>query len=534
MGLYSGAARWRVAAGAILALISAFAQTAPPPAGQQPLTLRTTTTLIQVNVVAHDSAGRAVADLKREEFEILDSGKPQPIDLFVPERVNGGASRPASPAPHRTFTNRLAAGAEAQRGYAVILLDYLNTGFRNTARARQSAIDAVNKLDPGTAVALYTLDRYGLHVRSELGSDRPKVIKAIQSAMGLPGICHQKSLDGQPDDDLADCITSGTSQLRNFTAMQDSNRITDTLNSFQAIAGHLQGLPGRKALIWISAAYPLQLDLRAPAQALFPEATGGQTLFSTEVGRAMKALINADVALYPVDSRALSTESPIDDFHEYTWSTMDFFAQRTGGKVFYGRNDMDTGILAAAEDVQVSYTLGYYTPRTSDPEGFHKLSVKSLRPGVTLRYKEGYYAETAGNQKPAERRDAVAKALTSIMDARDIPIEASAVHARNAVRVAVALRPDTLALIRKGDRWKGAVEVVMRFAKEDGQEAGTGTSRRIEFNLTQDTFNLGSRKGLAFSKMLTVPKDAARLRVLVRNDPSGEIGTLTIPLADIQ
>jgi VWFA-related protein len=520
--------------GAIVALIAASAQTTRPSVGQPPVTLRTTTTLVQVNVVAHDSSGRAVGDLKWEEFEVLDSGKPQTLAVFIPERVSASAPPAISTPTQGIFSNQIAAGQAAERAYAVILLDYLNTGFRNTARARQSALDAVNKLAAGTAVGVYTLDRYGLHVRSELGSDRAKVIKAIQSAMGLPGICHQLSLDGLPDDDLADCVTSGTSPLRNFTALQDENRITDTLNSFEAIAGHLKGLPGRKALIWVSAAYPLQLDLRAPAQDLFPEAMGGEKLFTSEVGGAMKALNNADVALYPVDSRALSTVSPVEDSHEYTWPTMDFFAQRTGGKAFYGRNDMDTGMLSAAQDVEVSYTLGYYSPKTGQPEGFHKLTVKSLRPGVTLRYKEGYYAETAAPQKPAERRDSVAKALTGIMDARDIPIEATAVHARNVVRVNLALRPNTLALVKKGDRWKGATEVVMRFAKEDGSAAGTGVSRRIEFNLTQENYNLGSQKGLAFEKMLTVPKDAARLRILVRNDPSGEIGTLTIPLADME
>jgi len=101
------------------------------------------------------------------------------------------------------------------------------------------------------------------------------------------------------------------------------------------------------------------------------------------------------------------------------------------------------------------------------------------------------------------------------------------------VRVNLALRPDTLALAKKGDRWKGAVEVVMRFAKEDGSAAGTGLSRRIEFNLTQPNYDLGSQKGLAFSKTMTVPKDAARVRILVRNDPSGEIGTLTIPIGEL-
>ena len=46
---------------------------------QPTVTLRTTTTLIQVNVVAHDKNGHVIDDLRKDEFEIFDSGKPQTL-----------------------------------------------------------------------------------------------------------------------------------------------------------------------------------------------------------------------------------------------------------------------------------------------------------------------------------------------------------------------------------------------------------------------------------------------------------------------
>jgi hypothetical protein len=95
------------------------------------------------------------------------------------------------------------------------------------------------------------------------------------------------------------------------------------------------------------------------------------------------------------------------------------------------------------------------------------------------------------------------------------------------------LRPDTLALAQKGGRWQGTVEFITRFAKEDGSESAPPASRRIEFNLTQRTYETAERGGLLLSRTLEVPANAARLRVLVRNDPSGEIGTLTIPIGGI-
>jgi hypothetical protein len=216
-----------------------------------------------------------------------------------------------------------------------------------------------------------------------------------------------------------------------------------------------------------------------------------------------------------------------------TWSMMDEFAERTGGKSFYGDNGLDVGMQAAIEDVQASYTLGFYAPQDNSRAGFHKLTVRTLRPGVKLRYKEGYYVDEPGKISKDDRKNGVSEALTALMDATSIPIEIKASRQNNAVKLRVSLRPDALALVQKGDRWQGAVEFITRFAKEDGSESAPPVSRRIEFNLTQRTYEAARRGGLLFSRTLEMPAKVASLRVLVRNDPSGEIGTLTIPAKDI-
>jgi len=90
-----------------------------------------------------------------------------------------------------------------------------------------------------------------------------------------------------------------------------------------------------------------------------------------------------------------------------------------------------------------------------------------------------------------------------------------------------------LALALKGDRWQGAVEFITRFAKEDGSQSAPPVSRKIEFNLAQRSYEAAERGGLLFSRTLEMPANAASLRVLVRNDLSGEIRTLTIPMGGI-
>ena len=91
--------RFSVNLGVLAAAIALFAQ-GPEPSG---VTIRTTTTLVQVGVVVRDAKGKPVVGLKKEDFEILDNGKPQPIAVFygVPYRprqpLHPGRSRTSLP-----------------------------------------------------------------------------------------------------------------------------------------------------------------------------------------------------------------------------------------------------------------------------------------------------------------------------------------------------------------------------------------------------------------------------------------------------
>ena len=62
------------------------------------------------------------------------------------------------------------------------------------------------------------------------------------------------------------------------------------------------------------------------------------------IDRAVRKLNNADVALYPVDARGVTVQSTYSNPNNFTWSAMDEFAKRTGGKTFYSNNGLDFGI----------------------------------------------------------------------------------------------------------------------------------------------------------------------------------------------
>ncbi len=63
---------------------------------QQPTTFRTGTKLVEVDVVVRDKTGPA-AGLTKEDFSVLDNGKPQEIAVFSVKSSVGSAQAPKAP-----------------------------------------------------------------------------------------------------------------------------------------------------------------------------------------------------------------------------------------------------------------------------------------------------------------------------------------------------------------------------------------------------------------------------------------------------
>jgi hypothetical protein len=90
-------------AGAIGLMVLATAALTPQRTGQEsdgPV-IRVTVDLVQLDAVATDSQGHHVTDLKPEDFQILEDGKPQAIThlSYVHGTAIPGGPGPVNPAP---------------------------------------------------------------------------------------------------------------------------------------------------------------------------------------------------------------------------------------------------------------------------------------------------------------------------------------------------------------------------------------------------------------------------------------------------
>src|SRR6266700_2344516 len=118
--------------------------------------VRVTTRLVLVDAVVTDKSGQRIKDLKREDFTVLENGKPQKISAFSFESPEV-SPRQAPDLPPNVHTNR--PEYDMPKGpLTIVLLDGLNTPVADQGYARSQILKYLGtQLQPGQPVAVYTL-----------------------------------------------------------------------------------------------------------------------------------------------------------------------------------------------------------------------------------------------------------------------------------------------------------------------------------------------------------------------------------------
>lgn len=411
---------------------------------------KATTRLVVVDVGALDHEGKAVVDLKREDFMVLEDGKEQEIRVFNFRQPRSELRASVAPAavtpPDNVFTNIPRYNDEATLN--VLLLDALNTTTPHQAYVREQMIRLLEKMPEGQPLAIYLLSTK-LTLMQDFTSD-PAMLREIVTKLGLKVSLLLDNATGSPEAELlppglADSGMISGSLLQammrfeqEHTAFQTDMRIRYTVKAMSALARTLAGYPGRKNLIWVSEVFPIAVD---PNMQLTGDVFAGTRNYGPQIAEAAQSLIESQIAIYPVDARgllpssvfdasssgsdkfgrslalpgrlgeAISSESKeLDNVHHM----MRDMAERTGGKAFYNRNDLDGAVRSGIEEGSTYYTLAYY-PANKDWNGrFRMIKVKVAREGVKLSHRMGYFAvdpKTFVERNPKQQAEVFGEAL---------------------------------------------------------------------------------------------------------------------------
>jgi VWFA-related protein len=551
-------------------------------------TLRVTTRLVDLGVVVFDKKGHPLTDLKPQDFEIFDNGRKQELRfLSQPGSVNGGDSAKALSGPQQApsqliFTNRPAhttgamPGTEATEGSVTILLiDAGNLAWADLTYARGEMMRFLRSLPAGERVGLYVEKAHGFQVIEEETTDHAllasKLSAWMPSAQDLARSQEAEQHNRQQFDYVLNPTDLQTVNGNVSSAPETATMIDPQLRDFGAnpargalalmagVARHLAAIPGHKNLVWVTSDNVLAdwADKAVTSEKSSKRIDG-------VVLRAQEALNDAHVSVYPFDASQLETmatdpslktrnielaPSAADlgpqpqsggpgagritaemqqDIHPIQ-APIQEMAEATGGRVFRRSGDIAANLNTVVSDGRAAYLLGFTPDKPADDQ-YHLLAVKIAgRRGVTLRYRTGYQY----SKEPATLKERFQKAIWQSIDVSEIAVSAKAVSTSTGTALKLNIEANDVELRQQGDRWMDRLDVFLIQRDEEGLHAQV-TGQTLSLKLKPATYAKLVQEGIPFDEALKGKQNSGAVRVIVVDENSGRMGSVTVPASVLQ
>ncbi len=414
-------------------------------------TFTASTELVLVPTVVNDKSGAHISGLSKQEFGLKQDGKSQPIAVFEEVKTNPDRVR-RSEGERGTFSN-FEPGSSDYHRLSIIVLDFVNTPFPDQANARRELLKFLSEIaESGEPMCLLALTRGGLTWLHDFTDDPKLLAAALRQAGSDKGsnnatLIHEPVVDAMhpTGDGLAKAITAmirgQLQQEAQLASMESKETASVTVQAMQQIAKAFRGLPGRKSLIWASSGFPFSLS--SPSYLMCEPAcpVHKREEMQSANDNLWRMMNDAQIAVYSVDLRLASASTlmttggvrpsdmgdpQFDTDAQAQWkmqdttSTLQLFAENTGGKAFLGSNNLAQSFRQAIQDDSSYYMLGYYVSRSSTKQGWHQISVTINRKGANARYRNGFLFSR--DTSPASARQDVQLALASPFDFVGVPV----------------------------------------------------------------------------------------------------------------
>jgi VWFA-related protein len=225
--------------------------------------------VVNVEVYVTDKDGRRVPGLRREDFELLEDGKPVDLVNFAAfERHAAPASKEPGAAPSASPSETAAPAVLADPMTIVVYVDNSNVAPAHRSRAvRQLREFLTRSLSPGDRVMVVSYD-LGLKIRLPLTDDRAALARALEGLETLATAggeaerarsqtvreIFQIRANGLADPDPAHrtpCPLDIVQPARSY-AETARGEVLRTIGALTVLVNSLSGVPGRKALLHVS------------------------------------------------------------------------------------------------------------------------------------------------------------------------------------------------------------------------------------------------------------------------------------------
>jgi VWFA-related protein len=381
--------------------------------------IRRSVDLVTNTVIVRDDKGQFVANLGKNDFEVLEDGVPQELITFVLThggRVLNDISAPPPPVQEGILLPPPRPTNDASGRIFLIFVDDLHMDFRNTGRIR----DLFKKI---SKELVHDGDMFGIvssgpsSIAIDMTYDRKRLDEAITKISGA-GLKPQEIIE-TPDG------SQGPPEVR-YRAHVAFSTAYEVLEKMEAVHNR------RKAFIYVSNGYdfdPFSKSRAKESNERYSAMTGGSSNndgsssdgssssntnpfsksgnefaaadLASELSELTRRANRSNTVMYTIDPRGLvggpdldETKLDMTDWQDHireTQSTLRVIADLTGGFAVVNSNDFDKALKRIDAETSDYYVLGYYS---TNPDPLKKkrnveIKIKSATK-YELNYKPSY------------------------------------------------------------------------------------------------------------------------------------------------
>ena len=420
--------------------------------------------LVNVFATVTDKDGKPVYGLTRDDFEIREDGEPVEITNFYAVRQEKVVESVTSEIERRGWMITPPPVIEpAETRYLTLFVDNQHITKRNRKQVFQGVRDFVREQltsydqmmvvavgkdyevvqdftnSPGDIVI--AIDRLEKTVADGIKNENSQIqlVRDLEAADLAPSTARGPGGAGLPGMNRRAKLESASRSLRwqiESLARDQTNRARKTLAALQYLVSSMSGLPGRKAIVYLSDGVPMKpaeslfhahynlfrnaseayefdkfmmspelestkFDLTREFEALAAHAQAGDVMFSAidAAGKRNSIDVSAQRRMRDPDSLATTEYQPawtpqLDTLRtKNLQSTIELVAEETGGSVLINTRKYGDFFGDLRDSLDNYYSLGYVAPHPKQG-GQHQIRVKVKGKGLQVHARRAYRDKT--------------------------------------------------------------------------------------------------------------------------------------------
>jgi VWFA-related protein len=535
--------------------------------------------LVPVRVVVHDSNGKVVTNLTKEDFRLFQDRRPQTISHFSVETPASAEKQvvrgEAGEEPADQLKTSVPATLAMPTRFVALLFDDVHLNLQDLMQARLAALKYLDgSAEPSERVAIFTTSG---QTQTDFTDDRGKIRAMVTRLMPhfIGGIDPSGTSECPPMNYYeADLIENKNDQQAITAATQDAlacdqingpnaaaaaaELVTSTalglvrsgdvnaqyaVRRLEEVVRRISALPGQRSIVLVSPGFLITLAHEHDLSDVIDRATRANVFINTLDARGLYAvdpLGDISRPLAPISTASamgLNLSYRIEGQARQS-DVLAELADSTGGFYFRNNNDLGAGFRMTTAVPEVTYLLAF-TPEALKFNGqFHTIKVTlASKERYTVQARRGFFAPKHGQTPEEAAKQDIEEAVFSQEEQQGVPIElhlqyfkSDAVDAKLSVLTHVDV---TRVRFEKADgRNLGNLTVVAALFDRNGNFI-TGNQETVDLRLKDATLEKLTHTGMTLKIGFDVKSGGYIVRLVVRDSKasvlSAKNGVIEIP-----